>query len=69
MIFHSNRGAQYSSMEFWELIKPYNIIQSMSDKGNCWNNDVAENFFKIIKSELVMYKHLYSFFLVKICIV
>ncbi|MDM8161831.1 integrase core domain-containing protein [Labilibaculum sp. K2S] len=51
------------------MIEPYDIAQSMSKKGNCWDNAVAENFFKIIKSELVMHKQFYSFFQAKIAIV
>ena len=69
MIFHSDRGVQYSSKEFRDLIKPYDIVQSMSRKGNCWDNAVAENFFKIIKSELVMHKQFHSFLHAKIAIV
>jgi transposase InsO family protein len=50
MIFHSDRGVQYACNEFrTELNK--NINQSMSRKGNCWDNAVMENFFKILKSE------------------
>lgn len=50
MIFHSDRGVQYACNEFRaELNK--NIRQSMSRKGNCWDNAVIENFFKILKSE------------------
>lgn len=53
LIFHSDRGIQYASYAFSEELKRLNIIQSMSRKGNCWDNAVAENFFKILKSELV----------------
>ena len=50
MIFHSDRGVQYACNEFrTELDK--NIRQSMSRKGNCWDNAVIESFFKILKSE------------------
>ena len=38
----------------------------MSRKGNCWDNAVAENFFKIIKSELIYHKHFYAHFQAKI---
>ncbi|MBL3659103.1 IS3 family transposase, partial [Fulvivirga sediminis] len=53
LIFHSDRGVQYASFLFSEELKRKGVIQSMSRKGNCWDNAVAENFFKILKSELV----------------
>lgn len=53
LIFHSDRGVQYASHVFTEMLKKYKVKQSMSRKGNCWDNAVAENFFKILKSELV----------------
>lgn len=53
LIFHSDRGVQYACEEFRKLLKVYKVIQSMSRKGNCWDNAVAENFFKILKSELI----------------
>jgi len=53
LIFHSDRGVQYASKEFRELLKQNPVLQSMSRKGNCWDNAVAENFFKILKSEMV----------------
>lgn len=51
MIFHSDRGVQYASHEFRNLLKDMSVQQSMSRKGNCWDNAVSENFFKILKSE------------------
>jgi len=53
LIFHSDRGVQYACEEFRRLLQKHQIIQSMSRKGNCWDNAVAESFFKIIKSELI----------------
>jgi putative transposase len=53
LIFHSDRGVQYACEEFRGLLQKHHIIQSMSRKGNCWDNAVAENFFKIIKSEMI----------------
>lgn len=53
LIFHSDRGSQYASHSFQKLLKTHHIISSMSRKGNCWDNSVAENFFKLIKSELI----------------
>lgn len=53
MIFHSDRGIQYACEEFrTTLNKITKVNQSMSRKGNCWDNAVAESFFKIVKSEL-----------------
>lgn len=53
VLFHSDRGVQYASSLFRDHLKKVNAIQSMSRKGNCWDNAVAENFFKTLKSELV----------------
>ena len=53
VLFHSDRGVQYASHEFRKEIAQHEAIQSMSRKGNCWDNAVAENFFKILKSEMV----------------
>jgi putative transposase len=58
LIFHSDRGVQYASDEFVaELSKYKNITRSMSRKGNCWDNAVAESFFKTLKTELVYHYH------------
>jgi transposase InsO family protein len=52
LIFHSDRGVQYACNEFTDMLKNYKMIeQSMSRKGNCWDNAVAESFFKSLKSE------------------
>ncbi len=54
LIFHSDRGIQYACKEFTELLDSYkNIERSMSRKGNCWDNAVAESFFKTLKVEHV----------------
>jgi len=53
VLFHSDRGVQYASHEFRNELKQHAAIQSMSRKGNCWDNAVAENFFKILKSEMI----------------
>lgn len=52
-IFHSDRGSQYASDEFRATLSKFSIIQSMSAKGDCWDNAVAESFFKTIKTELI----------------
>lgn len=51
LIFHSDRGIQYACNEFRTKMDADKVTQSMSRKGNCWDNAVAENFFKILKSE------------------
>jgi putative transposase len=54
LVFHSDRGVQYACDAFRnELKKSKDIIQSMSRKGNCWDNAVAESFFKTLKTELI----------------
>jgi transposase InsO family protein len=54
LVFHSDRGIQYACEEFIvELNKHKTITQSMSRKGNCWDNAVAESFFKTLKVELI----------------
>jgi transposase InsO family protein len=52
-IFHSDRGSQYASDDFRATLSKFGIIQSMSAKGDCWDNAVAESFFKTIKTELI----------------
>lgn len=53
LIFHSDRGIQYASNEFRRCFKGLPVLQSMSRKGNCWDNAVAESFFKTLKVEMV----------------
>lgn len=53
MIFHSDRGIQYACKQTVNLLKSLTVEQSMSRKGNCWDNAVAESFFKTFKSELI----------------
>jgi transposase InsO family protein len=53
LVFHSDRGAQYSCRSFVDLMKKYDVVQSMSRKANCWDNAVAESYFKTLKSELI----------------
>lgn len=50
-IVHSDRGSQYASAAFRKRLKK--VKQSMSRKGNCWDNAVAESFFGALKSELI----------------
>jgi len=52
LLFHSDRGVQYASNSFKELLHKNEIIQSMSRRANCWDNAVAESFFHSLKTEL-----------------
>ena len=53
LLFHSDRGVQYTSKDFQKVLKNKNIICSMSRKGNCWDNACAESFFHTLKVEEV----------------
>ena len=59
LMFHSDRGSQYASKEFRKELKQHKMIQSMSRKGNCWDNAPVESFFKSLKLEEV-YRKKYS---------
>jgi transposase InsO family protein len=53
MLHHSDRGSQYASNDYRDALRDNNIICSMSRKGNCWDNAVAESFFATLKKELI----------------
>jgi transposase InsO family protein len=53
LIMHSDRGSQYASDDHGQLIKDYGMTQSMSRRGNCWDNAAMESFFKTLKVERV----------------
>jgi putative transposase len=53
IIFHSDQGWQYQHTYYQKTLKNHGIIQSMSRKGNCLDNSVMENFFGLLKSELL----------------
>lgn len=53
VIVHTDRGSQYCSNDFQRLIKKYKLRSSMSRKGDCWDNAVAESFFHSLKVESV----------------
>ena len=52
LLWHTDRGSQYASSSHREILQTHGIIQSMSRKGNCWDNAVAESFFHTLKTEL-----------------
>ena len=51
LMFHSDQGVQYNAKIFKETLHDHNIIQSMSRRGNCWDNAVQERFFRNLKTE------------------
>jgi transposase InsO family protein len=53
LVWHTDRGSQYCANSHLQIIQQHRIIQSMSRKGNCWDNAVAESFFHSIKTELI----------------
>ncbi len=53
VIFHSDRGRQYTSGDFAELAWANGVVLSVGRKGECWDNAVAESFFATIKRELI----------------
>jgi transposase InsO family protein len=53
LIYHSDRGVQYASNDFKSLLAQHDFIGSMSKKGDCWDNAVAESFFHTLKVELI----------------
>ena len=59
LLFHSDRGVQYACHDFVDILNQYNCTRSMSRKGNCWDNAVAESFFKTIKVEK-LYKYIFK---------
>lgn len=52
LIHHSDRGVQYASLEYRKLLQQQNFVQSMSRKGNCYDNAMVESFFHTLKVEL-----------------
>lgn len=56
LIWHTDRGSQYASKNHRALLKQHRIEQSMSRKGDCWDNAVAESFFHTLKTELIFHE-------------
>ena len=57
LIVHSDRGSQYASKDYRLLLKAHGFVGSMSRKGNCWDNAVAESFFGSLKRERVHWRN------------
>jgi putative transposase len=53
LLHHSDRGCQYTSAEYRDVLAELGVSVSMSRRGNCWDNAVAESFFATLKGELV----------------
>lgn len=56
VIIHSDRGSQYCSHAYWNIIEQHGLIQSMSRKGSCWDNACVESFFHSMRVEAVQYE-------------
>jgi putative transposase len=54
-LLHSDQGSTYATAAYRDLLKRHAIRQSMSRKGNCWDNAPMESFFHTLKTELVMH--------------
>ena len=57
VLFHSDRGCQYACHEFRNILRKNKMIQSMSGKGNCYDNAVNESFFHSLKTEWVYFEN------------
>tara|TARA_B100002003_G_C14063323_1_gene511789 strand:- start:45 stop:371 length:327 start_codon:yes stop_codon:yes gene_type:complete len=53
VIIHTDRGSQYCSNKYRGILAVNHLIGSMSRKGNCWDNSIAESFFHTLKVELI----------------
>ena len=56
LIHHSDRGSQYCSKDYRDLLNDYGMQASMSRKGNCWDNAVMESFYNSLKNERVFHE-------------
>jgi putative transposase len=56
VIVHSDQGSQYSSHDWQTFLKAHNLVASMSRRGNCYDNAVAESFFQLLKRERIRRK-------------
>ena len=56
LVHHSDRGSQYASNDYRQLLEAHAILASMSRRADCWDNAVAESFFKTLKVERVYHR-------------
>lgn len=54
LVHHSDRGSQYACGDYRALLKAHGLVASMSKKGDCWDNAVAESFFASLETELIL---------------
>jgi putative transposase len=59
IIFHSDRGSQYASEAYRNMLKNHNVMPSMSRRGNCYDNAYVESWFSSLKKEWI-YRRKYS---------
>ncbi|SNV32238.1 transposase [Legionella spiritensis] len=57
LIVHSDRGSQYASKQYRDLLNQHGLVGSMSKKGDCWDNSVAESFFSRLKNQLIHWRN------------
>lgn len=57
LIVHSDRGAQYASKQYEKFLDKHGFIGSMSRKGSCWDNSMAESFFSRLKEERISWRN------------
>jgi len=58
LIQHTDRGSQYTSSTYRDLLAAHQVRQSVGKPGTCWDNSVAESFFATLKTELI-YRHIW----------
>ena len=56
VVVHSDQGSQFSSHDWQDFLKSHNLVASMSRRGNCHDNAVAESFFQLLKRQRVRRK-------------
>ncbi len=54
LVWHTDRGSQYASDSHRDILNDHRVTQSMSRKGNCWDNAVAESFFSYSESKCIV---------------
>ena len=68
LLFHSDQGTQYAAQSFQYCLRVHGIKQSMSRRGNCWDNAVMERFFRSLKTERLHHVSLVSHLVASTCI-
>ena len=60
LLHHSDRGSQYASNDYQQMLADHQMVCSMSRKGNCWDNAVMESFYRSLKTELIYHEDFHS---------